>query len=251
MVLPGVHRSTFLSFMVHFLRKFVTGFKAGFLREPLVPMLAIVFLGGIWGFLELAGEVMEKETRHFDESILLAMREPGNTGDPVGSERVQEMARDLTALGGFTILSGVTLVSFGIALFAGRPRLAVAGLFFVISGSLILKGLKHGYDRPRPALVEHGTWVYNASFPSGHSMMAAMVWLTLGILLARTQTKKRVRAFIVGISVLITLLVGVSRVYLGVHWPTDVLAGWTLGGAWAVLFWLVAMKVDPQPPPAS
>lgn len=82
-------------------------------------------------------------------------------------------------------------------------------------------------------------------------MMAAMVYLTIGILLARTQPLKRVRVFIVAISVLITVLVGVSRVYLGVHWPTDVLAGWTLGGAWAMLFWLVAMKVDPRNSPAQ
>ena len=147
--------------------------------------------------------------------------------------------------------TGVTLVSVGIALFAGRARLAAAGVVSVLAASMILSLLKHGYDRPRPDLVGHGTTVYNASFPSGHSMMSAMVWLTLGILLARTQTKKRVRVFIVAISVLITLLVGVSRVYLGVHWPTDVLAGWTLGGAWAVMFWLIAMKVDPQLPPVS
>jgi undecaprenyl-diphosphatase len=74
--------------------------------------------------------------------------------------------------------------------------------------------------------------------------MAALVWLTLGIVIARTQQRQSLRVFVVAISVAITLLVGVSRVYLGVHWPTDVLAGWTLGGAWAVLFWLIAVKVD-------
>ena len=237
--------------MIRTARILLTGLKTGWLREPLIPVLVIVVLAGIWGFLELASEVMEKETRQFDEAVLLAMREPGNPSDPVGSKQVEEMARDLTALGGVTLLTGVTLVSFGIALFAGRVRLAVAGVVSVLSGSIILSLLKHGYDRPRPELVGHGTFVYNASFPSGHSMMSAMVWLTLGILLARTQTKKRVRVFIVAISVLITLLVGVSRVYLGVHWPTDVLAGWTLGGAWAVMFWLIAMKVDPQLPPVS
>ncbi len=199
----------------------------------------------IAGFLEIAEEVDEEETRHFDERILLAMREPGNTAEPIGSARVEEMARDLTALGGFTILTGVTLVAFGVALFAGQPRLALFGLASVIAGTGAMSLLKRGFDRPRPDLVEHGTLVHNASFPSGHSMMAAMVYLTLGILLARTQSKKRVRAFIVAISVIITLLVGISRVYLGVHWPTDVLAGWMLGGTWAILFWLVAMRLDP------
>lgn len=231
--------------------RFLASVKNGWLREPLVPLLILVVLGGLWGFLEIAGEVMEKETRHFDESILLAMREPGNTHDPVGSHRIEEMARDLTALGGFTLLTGVTLVSGGVALFAGRGKLALLAILSIVTGSFVMSLLKQGYDRPRPALVEHGTLVHNASFPSGHSMMAAMVWLTLGILLARTQPKKRVRVFIVGISVLVTLLVGASRVYLGVHWPTDVLGGWLLGGAWAILFWLVAMRVDPRTPPAG
>lgn len=227
--------------------RFLRSLKNGWLlRDPLVPALILVVLAGVWGFLEIAGEVMEKETHAFDERILLAMREPGDTHNPVGSPRIEEMARDLTALGGFTLLTGVTLVSAGVALFAGRGRLALLAILSILTGTWVMTLLKQGYDRPRPALVEHGTLVHNASFPSGHSMMAAMVWLTLGILLARTQPKKRVRVFIVGISVLVVLLVGVSRVYLGVHWPTDVLGGWMLGGAWAVLFWLVAMKVDPR-----
>jgi undecaprenyl-diphosphatase len=222
--------------------------KSGWSRNPLVPVLGLAILVSIGEFVKLAAEVMEQKTRHFDESILLALREPGNTADPIGSPRVEEMARDLTALGGFTILTGVTLVAAGVALFAGRPRLTVLGVASIVIGSVSMSLLKKGYDRPRPDLVEHGTLVHNASFPSGHSMMSAMVWLTLGILLARTQPRKRVRVFIVSISVLITLLVGISRVYLGVHWPTDVFAGWMLGGAWAVLFWLVAMKVDPKAP---
>ncbi|RYD47690.1 MAG: phosphatase PAP2 family protein [Verrucomicrobiaceae bacterium] len=231
--------------------QFLARLKNGWLREPLVPILILAVLAGIWGFVEIAGEVMEKETHEFDERILLAMREPGNTSDPIGSPRVEEMARDLTALGGFTLLTGVTLVSAGVALFAGRGKLALLSIISIVTGTYVMTLLKQGYDRPRPDLVEHGTLVHNASFPSGHSMMSAMVWLTLGILLARTQPKKRVRAFIIGISVLVTLLVGVSRVYLGVHWPTDVLGGWVLGAAWALLFWLVAMRVDPRKPPVE
>ncbi len=215
-------------------------------REPLVPLLILIVLGIIWAFIEIADEVREDETRRFDESVLLSMRESGDTADPIGSPRIEEMARDLTALGGFTLLSGVTITAIGVALFAGRPRLAGAGLVSVLAGTWVMSLLKRGFDRPRPDLIEHGTLIHNASFPSGHSMMAAMVYLTLGILLARTQPKKRVRAFIVAISVVITLLVGVSRVYLGVHWPTDVFAGWMLGGAWAMLFWIVAIKLDPR-----
>jgi len=212
--------------------------------QPLLPVLVLVVLGATWGFISLADEVMEKETRHFDETILLAMREPGDTKDPVGPPWLGEMARDITALGGFTLLTGVTFVATGVALFSGKRRLAVAGVSSLLLGGILVGVLKQGFNRPRPELVEHATLVSLPSFPSGHSPMAALVWLTLAIVIARTQPLQSLRAFVVAISVAITLLVGVSRVYLGVHWPTDVLAGWTLGGAWAVLFWLVAMKVD-------
>jgi len=215
--------------------------------NPLTLFLMIAVLGILGGFVLLAGEVAEKETRKFDERVLLAMREPGNTSDPIGSPRVEEIARDLTALGGVTVLTIVALVSFGAAAFSGRAKLGGAALAAVVSGSVASNLLKSGYSRPRPDLVEHGAWVYNASFPSGHSMMSAVVFLTLAILLARIQKRRAVRSFIVGVAVFITVLVGISRVYLGVHWPTDVFAGWALGAAWAVAFWLVAMRVDPVP----
>ncbi len=212
--------------------------------QPLLPVLVLVVLGATWGFISPADEVMEKETHHFDETILLAMREPGNTKDPVGPPWLGEMARDITALGGFALLSGVMFVATGVALFSGKRRLAVAGVISVFVGGIFVVVLKQGFNRPRPELVEHATLVSLPGFPSGHSTMAALVWLTLGIVIARTQPRQSLRVFVVAISVAITLLVGVSRVYLGVHWPTDVLAGWTLGGAWAVLFWLIAVKVD-------
>lgn len=218
--------------------------------RPLIPVLVLVVLGALGGFLHMASEIREMETRSFDEALLLAMREPGNTADPIGPPWVEEMARDLTALGGFTLLTLVTLTSFGVALFAGRQRLAWFGLASVVAGSFLTGVLKNSYNRPRPELVEHSVRVVNPSFPSGHSTMAAVVYLTLGILLARTQQQHRVRVFAISVAVLLTVLVGCSRVYLGVHWPTDVIGGWLLGGAWAVLFWLVAINVDPRPPRA-
>jgi len=204
-------------------------------------VLVFIFLGVVGGFFEFASEVREKETEKFDEAVMLAIRE----SDPTRSPRVGEIARDLTALGGVTVLTIVTLVSFGVAVFSGRTKLGWLGVSAVVAGSLATSLLKHSYDRPRPDLFEHGSWVYNTSFPSGHSMMSAVVYLTLGILVARIQSRRAVRWFIVSVSIMLTLLVGLSRIYLGVHWPTDVAGGWMLGGAWAVLFWLVAMKVDP------
>jgi undecaprenyl-diphosphatase len=100
--------------------------------------------------------------------------------------------------------------------------------------------LKYSIDRDRPDLVPHGSVVYTASFPSGHSTLAASTYLTMAALLIRVQRKKRIKAYILLIAILVTILVGVSRVYLGVHWPTDVLAGWTAGAGWALLCWLLA-----------
>ncbi|MBB5351213.1 undecaprenyl-diphosphatase [Haloferula luteola] len=205
-----------------------------------VPMLAVVLLGGAFGFLEIAEEVGEAETRKVDETILLAMRQEGHADRPVGPEGLAEVARDITALGGATLLTLICLVAWGMTLFAGKRRLAWVGVGAVVVAMLVMKLLKLGYDRPRPDLVEHGTRVVSASFPSGHSMMSAVVYLTLGILVARTQPKRRVQAFVLAVSVGVTVAVGLSRVYLGVHWPTDVLAGWMLGGVWALAVWILA-----------
>jgi undecaprenyl-diphosphatase len=101
--------------------------------------------------------------------------------------------------------------------------------------------LKLGFERPRPDLVPHAVVVYTASFPSGHAMLSAVTWLTLGALLMRVEPRRRVKAYVLALAVLTTLLVGASRIYLGVHWPTDVLAGWCIGAAWALMCWLAAL----------
>ena len=207
-------------------------------------MLLLASAAGIFGFLKLASEVREEEFRHYDEAILLMMREPGNPADPVGSIRIEEMARDLTALGSFTILTLVAIIGLSVALFAGRRKLALAGLISVLSGMAVMNLLKSSYARARPDVVGHATSFHNESFPSGHATMASIVYLTLGIMVARTQPRKRVRVFVTALSILITFSVGISRIYLGVHWPTDVLAGWALGTVWAVLFWFAVVKVD-------
>jgi undecaprenyl-diphosphatase len=113
-------------------------------------------------------------------------------------------------------------------------------LIAVAGGQVVTTLAKHGFDRPRPDLVPHGMQVYTASFPSGHSMMAAVTYLTMAVLVARVQPTRALKAYVLALAVLVTVAVGISRVYLGVHWPTDVLAGWSAGAAWALGCWLVA-----------
>lgn len=203
--------------------------------------IAFFILGaGLWGFVELADEVREGDTRQMDEAILLAMRVPGSQADPVGPAWVEEMFRDFTALGGFGVLTLITAASVGYLWLRGMKRVALAVILAIGSGLLLSLALKAGFDRPRPDLVSHGSMIYTSSFPSGHAMLAAVVFLTCGAFLAAAHGRRRVRVYILGYAVLLTLLVGVSRVYLGVHWPTDVLAGWAAGSAWAAVCWLVA-----------
>ncbi|WAC17945.1 phosphatase PAP2 family protein [Luteolibacter sp. SL250] len=213
-------------------------------EEPLIPFVLLVIAGSLWGFTEISDEIGEGDAHSLDRQILLSMREPGNPSDPIGSVKLEEMGRDLTALGGFTILTGLTVSAAGVALVMRKRRLAGIITVAVMGGMILTTFVKRGFDRPRPDLVPHGVVVTNASFPSGHAMMAAVVYLTLGLLLARIQPLRPLRLYIVALSVMITLLVGVSRVYLGVHWPTDVLAGWTLGAAWALAFWLIAIRLE-------
>ena len=123
-------------------------------------------------------------------------------------------------------------------------RARVLASFALLGAVLLSFVIKAGIERPRPDLFPHGTPVYTASFPSGHSTGAAATYLTLGALLARFQRARRLKIYFMSVAVLLTLMIGLSRLYLGVHWPTDVLAGWTLGSCWALLCWMVARQLQ-------
>ena len=134
-------------------------------------------------------------------------------------------------MGVLTLLTG--MVSLYLAL--GRRYRAMVFVLVAIGGGMGLSfALKYIFSRPRPDLVPHASHVYTSSFPSGHSMMAAVTFLTLGALLARQVERRRLKAYFILMALLLTVCVGVSRVYVGVHWPTDVLAGWTVGAIWAI-----------------
>ncbi len=202
--------------------------------------------GAFYLFVAIADEVREGGTRSLDERILLALRVPGDLSNPIGPRWLEESMRDLTALGGTTVLSLMTLAVICFLLMVRKRQTALIVLLSVAGGALLSTLFKWGFSRPRPDLVPHGMAVYSESFPSGHSMMSAIVYLTLGALLARTQARWRVKAFLFGLAIALTFIVGVSRLYLGVHWPTDVLGGWTLGAGWAALCWLVMLYLQSQ-----
>ena len=211
-----------------------------FWREGVVLLMILLLAGSVWFFLELADEVIEGETHAFDEQILLFMRDRQDPDNPWGPDWLEEMGRDYTALGGVGVLVLLTLATAGGYLLGGRKRMAILILAAVFGGFAAAMVLKIGFDRPRPEVVPHGSYVYTASFPSWHSMLAAVTYLTLGFLLARTHEHRSTKLYIMAVTLLITGLVGLSRVYLGVHWPTDVLAGWAAGAAWALVWWLIA-----------
>lgn len=209
-------------------------------HEPRILLVVLLVAAAVWAFAEVTDEVVEGEARAFDHAVLLAMRTPGDLSDPWGPDWLEEFERDFTALGGVGVLTLLTLAVTGFLLLQGKTRVAMLVVIAVGGGMLLSTALKQGFDRPRPDLVPHETLVYTASFPSGHAMMSAVVYLTLGVLLARVQPQRRLKVYLLILAVVLTVLVGSSRVYLGVHWPTDVLAGWTAGAAWALVVWLVA-----------
>ncbi|MFD1701923.1 phosphatase PAP2 family protein, partial [Methylopila henanensis] len=153
---------------------------------------------------------------------------------------------DLTSLGGWTVLTLVTVVTLTYLVISGRRGSAALVAASIVGGTLLSVVLKIGFARPRPDLVDHLVNVASASFPSGHAMLSAATYLTLGVMLARTESRRSVRGFIFGVAALLTLSIGVSRVYLGVHYPTDVLAGWCLGACWALICWTVARRLRPK-----
>ena len=208
--------------------------------ELAVLVMLALAAGGVWAFAVVAEEVVEGETRTLDEIVLLAMRNPADSSDPLGPRWLEESIRDFTALGSTGVLVFITLGVAGFLVQRREYRMTWLVLMAIGGGMLLTTLLKEGFDRPRPDLVPHGTFVTAASFPSGHAMVSAATYLTLGALLARTQSRRRLKAYLLLLAILLTLVISVSRVYLGVHWPTDVLAGWVAGAVWAIISWLVA-----------
>jgi undecaprenyl-diphosphatase len=211
-----------------------------FEQELVVLAASLLIVGAAWGFALLADEVAEGETQGFDLSVLKALRHQDDLKHAIGPEWLPEAMVDITAMGGMTVITLMTLAVIGFLLMRRLYHAMWLVVVASVGGGMLTTFIKLFISRERPPEALRLDVVNSASFPSGHSLVSAVTYLTLAALLTRLVDRTRLKAYILGIAMLAVGLIGLSRVYLGVHYPTDVLGGWTLGLAWALLCWLVA-----------
>jgi undecaprenyl-diphosphatase len=216
-------------------------------RLRLIGVLAAV-LACCLGFAMLADEVVERETQGFDETVVLALRRADDPQVPIGPKWLLASARDVTSLGSGTVLSLITLAVCGFLALIRRYRSLLLVACSTAGGGLVNSLLKHFFDRPRPSVVPHLAEAFAPSFPSGHAMLSAIVYLTLGALVSQLTERRRLKAYVLGMAVLLSFMVGLTRVYLGVHYLTDVVGGWMVGVAWALLAALLVRGAKRQSP---
>lgn len=208
----------------------------------LIACLCLVL--GTWAFVALASEVKEGETRAADERFIELLRNKEDPQLPVGPAWLRHAMRDVTALGSPVVLTGLTAALLGLLLLQRHYSSALVLITAVAGAGLINFSLKRFYDRPRPELLAHMDHVTSQSFPSGHSLYSTAVYCTIGAIGSRLVRRKRVKIYLLAVSLTLAFLIGISRVYLGVHYPTDVLAGWTVGLVWAIICWLFARRLQ-------
>jgi undecaprenyl-diphosphatase len=221
-------------------------------KGTLISILMIACLLFAFGFV--AQIVAEGRSSAFDHKIILALRDPGNPSTPIGPAWAQEAARDVTALGSIVVLVVITFAVSGY-LFLTRKHPAAWLILVTVFGGIALNDLlKLAFARPRPDFVSPAARVFTSSFPSGHASLSAITYLTIAALLARSQSSFKVGLYFIVLGALLTMVIGISRIYLGVHYPTDVLGGWCIGTAWAMGCWVLMVwlqhggRVQPPSP---
>jgi undecaprenyl-diphosphatase len=211
-----------------------------------VQLLAALFAAALWLWVLalVVAIVAYPRIQKFDERVLLWFRRPEDLSVPIGPEWVLGAAREITALGSATVLLILIFSVAGYLLLERRYGLMGLVLVSTFGGVLMTTLLKGFFSRPRPSVVPHLVPVSSLSFPSGHSLLSAVVYLTLGALLARDTTDRVTKTYLVVLSATITVMIGLSRMYVGVHYPTDVLGGWVAGTFWALCCGLIARELQ-------
>ena len=224
--------------LVPFLRRALTVARAEF---AVLGALAVITLG-IMTFVEIADDMTEADGQAFDQMVLHWMQPVA--GQPRGPWWLHEAAADITSLGGIAVLGLFAIVAIGI-LFILRKRLSAYLLVIGLAGGVALsEGLKALFERQRPPAAYQAVETLNASFPSGHALLSTVFYLTVAVMMTRAFPRQRLKAYVLGVGIVFALLVGVTRVYLGAHWASDVMAGWCVGAAWAMALWLVSYAVE-------
>ena len=224
--------------LVPFLRRAITLARTEFAA---LGALVIITLG-ILTFVELADDMTEADGQAFDQMVLHWMQPVA--GQPRGPWWLHEAAADLTSLGGIAVLSLFAVAALGILLIL-RKRLSALLLIVGLAGGVGLsEGLKALFERPRPPAAYQAVETLNASFPSGHALLSTVFYLTVAVLMTRAFPRRRLKAYVLGVGMAFALIVGLTRVYLGAHWASDVMGGWCVGAAWAMALWLVSYAVE-------
>jgi len=208
----------------------------------LLAMLVVAVCA--WAFVAVADAVADRRTQTMDERLLRAFRQPGDLATPKGPPWLPGAMRDLTSLGSAPVLALFVLAVAGWLLVRRQHQALALVLVATVGGEVLNQLLKDLFDRPRPDLVLHLTRVDSASFPSGHAMESAVIYFTLAALLARLVEPRSLKLYFLVVAAFLSFIVGLSRMYLGVHYPSDVLAGWAAGLAWALLCWTVASHLQ-------
>lgn len=184
------------------------------------------------GFALATWLVHTGQSAPFDEMGLRFWR-AGPELRPRGPLWLLEAVRDFTALGGFLLRHIVLIGAGGALVFLGLRREAALLVGTDVSGWAVCSLMKEAFGRPRPDIVPHLVEAGGSSFPSGHSFNAAVVYIAIGLAFAAMSPRRTVRWTIIGAAAAMSMLVAISRVWLGVHFPSDVLAGWLGGAGWA------------------
>jgi undecaprenyl-diphosphatase len=224
--------------------KFDNFIKKTGLNEIKLLLAVLSVAAGMLIFISIANEVTEGETQSFDNYILKSLREPGNVSLPAFPGWVTDAMKDITSLGSATVIILFTIIVAGYLFLQKKYYWLWIVLIATFGGALMVAGLKEFIGRTRPTVVTHLLEENSLSFPSGHSMMSAIVYLTQATLLTRIEENRKVKIYIISVALLLTFLIGLSRVYIGVHYPTDVVAGWVAGISWALLWWYIAMLLE-------
>lgn len=208
----------------------------------LVGFLALA--GAMFVLIKLASEVAEGDTFALDKAILRGLRTTHDAAVTIGPAWLRSAMIDFTALGGAPVLSLIAILGVGYLLSVRKFSTAIFVTFSVSCGALLSALIKCLFIRPRPEIVPHLVDVSSTSFPSGHAMNSAIVYLTIAALLARSQNERGVQIYLMVSAMMIVLIVGATRIFLGVHWPSDVLAGWAVGALWAAICSLAAKALQ-------